>query len=596
MTNTNEEQFSNKSVVKLLRHIAAAYVLLSENRFKIIAYQKAADAIDNLSREIRDVWQEGSLAQVPGIGPSIHQHLDEYFRNGKSCHFDQILGKVPPSVFNLMEIPGIGVKTAARLVKELRLPSENTIEVLKQAAQQEKIETLEGFGKRSQKEILESIERSRSATFRTGRMILPYAYAQAEDTIGYLKKLPFIRRVDALGSLRRMVSTVGDIDLAVEVKDDAKKEIYGKIIKHFVSYPKAIKTDNAGEKKASIIISPNIRIDLRVQEEKSYGSMLQYFTGNKAHNIQLREYAQKKNFSLSEYGIKDLRTKKIHEFSDEKAFYEFLGLQYVPAEIREGTGEIGLAKHNKLPVLVELSDIKGDLHVHSSFNIKPSHDLGIDTFTSCIRKAQLLGYQYIGFAEHNPKSNLPVNQILALLKKKKEQIASVTKETGFAAFTGLEVDIQPTGAVALPSKATDLLDYMIVSVHSSFGMGKSEMTKRIMRALEYPKVKILGHPTGRLINKREGYEADWQQIFDCCSRKNIAVEINAWPERLDLPDMLIRQAKNTGVRLIINTDAHRVDQMDNMLYGVATARRGWLEKKDVLNCLPVDEFGKWIRQ
>ncbi len=493
-----------------------------------------------------------------------------------------------------MEISGVGVKTAARLVKELRLPEEHTIEHLKSAAQKGKIETLEGFGKRSQEEILEAIDRSLSATYSTKRMVLPYAYEQAQEIIDHMKKLDGIFRIDALGSLRRMVATVGDIDLAVQVNDGIRMEEYEKIIKHFISYHKSINTDNAGKKKSSIIIYPDIRIDLRIQEQKSYGSMLQYFTGNKSHNIQLREFALKKGLSLSEYGIKDLKTNKLHEFSLEEDFYDFLGLQYIPPEIREGTDEISIAKKKQLPWLIELGDIRGDLHIHSSFDIHPSHDLGSNSFEEFVKKAKDLHYAYIGFSEHNPKSSMKEEGILSLLKKKKEIINSVSKKTKFAIFNGLEVDIQPSGKIALPKKALDFLDYIIVAVHSVFTMNKEQMTKRIIIALENPKVKILAHPTGRMINKREGYEADWTKIFKICAERNIAVEINAWYERLDLPDMLIRQAKDLGVPFVINTDSHQVGQMDNLFYGVATAKRGWAEKKDVMNYLPAHEFKKWI--
>ncbi len=594
MADRDEEKFSNKSVVKLLRQIAAAYILLHENKFKVIAYQKAADTIDNLSREIKDVWQEGSLAHVPGIGPSIYQHLDEYFKTGISSHFEQILHKIPASVFNLMEIPGIGVKTAARLVHELKLPNSRTIEALKNAARKHKIEVLEGFGKRSQEEILEAITRTQNSTFKTGRMVLPYAFEQAEEIKAYMKSLTAVERIDALGSLRRMVSTVGDIDLAVQIDDTVGSEESRKIIEHFVLYPNSVKTDNAGDKKASIIVRPDVRVDLRVQDKKSYGSMLQYFTGNKTHNIKLREYALKKGFSLSEYGLKNIQNDKNTSFSSEQKLYEFLGLQYIPPELRQGTDEIDKAQHGKLPKLVEENDIKGDMHLHSSFQLFPSHDLGTSTFEQFIDTAKTMNYEYLGFTEHNPKASLPDGRILKILNDKKSLTEKISRKTGFHIFNGLEVDVQPDGKLALPDQAIKSLDYIVAGIHSSFRMDKESMTRRVLRALTYPKVKILAHPTGRMINKREGFELDWDKIFQSCGERSIAIEVNAWPERLDLPDMLIRRAIEHKVSLVINTDSHNIEQMTNMKYGVATARRGYATKLDILNSYLYKEFKEWI--
>ena len=617
MINNKTNKFSNKEISRILRWIAAVYLLTNVNRFRIIAYEKAADTIEQLTREVKDIWQDGRLADVPGIGASIGAHLDEYFKTGKSKHFDSVLNKIPKTVFILMDIPTIGPKKAYKLVKGLNLINPKTVIAdLERACYAKKVAKLDSFAEKSQADILEAIKLYRQKINKTERMPLPYAFALAKEIIEYLKKHELVKRVDALGSLRRMVATIGDIDIAIQVKspnfatsfakaskvkkasmgkEKLKVQSYKEIINYFLSYPKKIKVDNAGEKKASLIVHPNIRVDLRVQDEKSYGSMLQYFSGNKAHNIKLREYALKKGLSLSEYGIKNI--KKISEFSNEEKLYNFLGLQFIPPEIREGTDEIEVAANKKIPKLVEVKEIKGDLHIHSSYDLQPSHDLGNNSYREILAYAERVGYQYIGFADHNPKiTDLNEAEIIEIMKARKSEINKIrNQQSQVKCFIGLEVDILSDGRIALPKEAIDYVDYLIVSVHSVFGQDMKSMTERVLKALKYPKVKILGHPTGRLLSKREGYELDWQKIFSYCSRHNIALEINSWPERLDLPDLLVREGLNYGVKFIINTDAHSNPQMDGIFYGVSVARRVWCEENDIINTLIFEKFQKWLR-
>jgi DNA polymerase (family 10) len=587
-----EEKYSNKEIATLLRKVAAVYFLTSENRFKIIAYQKAADTIENLSRNLFDFWQEGKLNEVSGIGASLASYLDEYFKEGYCLHFDEVLKKIPSSVFVLMEIPGIGPKKAFALVKALKLFDEKTVVLdLKKACLSAKVAKIEGFGEKSQSQILKAIEIFQKRKEKPPRMVLPYAFSLAKEIIDYLKKNPLVKEVEALGSLRRFAPTIGDIDILVKAKDEKK------VIDYFIQFPKAVKVDNAGEKKASIIVYLDIRIDLRVCDEKSYGAMLQYFTGSKAHNIKLREYALKKGYSLSEYGIKDLKTKKFYQFEKEEDFYQFLGLVYIPPELREGLNEIDLAKNKKIPKLITLSQIKGDLHLHSSFDLKPSHDLGESSFFEIAQFGKKLGYSYIGFSDHNPKfgGDLSEKEIVEILKKRKKLIDESLKSFDIGYFIGLEVDILPDGGLSLPKEAVFYVDYIIASIHSGFSYEKTKMTKRILKALDFPKVKILGHPTGRLLGKREEIDVFWEEVFEKAKKKNIALEINAWPLRLDLPDILVRQAKNFGVKFIINTDAHSLKEMEGMFYGVSVARRGFLEKDDVLNTQEFDKLEAWLK-
>ncbi len=606
-----DKKFSNKEIAHLLRSVAAAYVIKNGERFKIAAYYNAADNIERLTREIKDVWENKQLKEISGIGSSIYSYLDEYFRTGQSSHFKKIFQGIPATVFELLRVSTLGPKRAYKLVKALKLNNVKTaIKDLEEYCLNGKVAAIDGFGEKSAQEILSAIRFYQKQSLKKERMPLPYAFNIASELTAYLKKHSLVDQVDVLGSLRRMVATVGDIDISVKIKKQPlKSETFKEIINYFIKFPKVIKVINAGEKKASIIVRPNIQVDLRVQEPESYGSMLQYFTGSKNHNIKLREFALKKGLSLSEYGIRKLKVKslkfkvaaqssKLYKFEQERDFYNFLGLQYIPPEIREGTNEIELAEKNKLPHLVELEDLKGDLHIHSSYDLRPAHDLGEDSIEKNIQAAKNLGYQYIGFADHNPSISAQSEQtIISLLKARNhffDKLISLKKIDRSDFFIGLEVDILPNGQLAIPEKAINYLDYLIVSVHSSFSLNRQKMTKRVLTGMSYPKVKILAHPTGRLLNKRQGFELDWDKIFSFCREKKIVLEINSYPNRLDLPDILVRKAISAGVKLVINSDAHNVNQMKTNFYGVSVARRGWAKKDDIINTLTYKKIKKWL--
>ncbi|HSX40756.1 MAG TPA: PHP domain-containing protein, partial [Candidatus Saccharimonadales bacterium] len=396
-----------------------------------------------------------------------------------------------------------------------------------------------------------------------------------------------------LGSLRRRVSTIGDIDFGVTAKDP------GKVIDYFLSYPYKERTIEKGPVSAAMLVSGGKQIDLITLPKNQWGSLLQHFTGSKNHNIHLRELALKKGMSLSERGIKIKEKGKeiLKEFDTEEKFYKALGMDWIAPEMREDNGEIELALKHDLPKLVELSDIKADFHIHSSYPLEPSHDMGKNSMDEMIIKAKSLGYSYIGFSEHNPsQSKHTSKQIYEFLSRRKEFIEKLrSKHKGFGIVSLMETDILPNGSLALDDKALELLDGTIVSVHSVFSMDKKEMTKRVLQGLAHPKAKILAHPTGRLLNTRAGYELDFAQIFEFCKKESIAVEINAWPSRLDLPDSLVLQAVKLGVKMVIDTDAHASEQIDMMQYGVSVARRGWAKKSDILNYLSYNEFEQWLK-
>lgn len=585
---------TNLEIAKLLRAIAAAYKLKGEeaNRFRIIAYERAADAIEHESSEVKDIWDEGRLADIPGIGKNIASHLDEIFRTGTSKHFEKVLSGLPVATFELMDVPGIGPKGAYTLAKKLGITKgRNAIAKLEEASRKGEVAKIEGFGEDSQTEILKGIEELKG---RTNRMLLPYAMYLSEGIISWMRGSKFVKEINPLGSLRRQSATVGDIDISV-ASDNPEA-----VIQHFTSYPKKTRVIEKGSHTASILIPGDIQVDLMVQEPNTYGSLLQHFTGSKHHNIALREYAMKKGMSLSEYGIRV--GGRLNKFADEESFYRKLGMDLVPPELREDTGEIEAAIDHKLPKLVELSDVKGDLQVHSDFNIETSHDLGESTMRELVEKANSLGYEYIAFTEHNPsQSGHNDKEKIELLKRKKNLVEELNyslvksvKKSIKKVFNCLEIDILPDGSLPVPEEGFDFLDLALVSIHSSFRMSREEATKRVISALSHPKVKIFAHPTGRKINQREGVELNWPQIFDFCAKEGKWIEINADPMRLDLPDFLVHEAIKSSCKMTLGTDAHHADSLDNMRYGVSVARRGWAEASDIINTLSFEEFVKII--
>lgn len=587
---------TNKEIAQLLQNVAAAYIIKNQNkyRFQIIAYERAADAVENSTTEVTELAKEGKLASLPGLGVSISGHLEELVKTGKVKHFDWVFKDIPEAMFPLLKISGFGPKRAYRLVTEFKLKNPKTVmEDIENLAKNGKIAQLKGFGEKSQSDLVRAIVEYKKGVGKAVRMNLPFAAELASKIISYLKESKEVSEAYTLGSLRRMAPTIGDIDIAVATDNP------NAVIKYFVSYPQTERIIEQGPTTASILVSGGRQIDLMTQPKKGFGALLQHFTGSKNHNVHLREYALQKGLSLSEYGIKTkIKGKEeLKKYDSEEEFYKTLGMDWIPPELREDTGEIEAAIEHKLPKLIELGDIKGDLHIHSSYPIEPSHDLGHDEMKEMLKKARELGYEYLGFAEHNPSiSKHTEKDIVALLAKRKESIEHIKSDIKNVRIINLlEVDIQPDGRLCLNDRALEYVDAVIASVHSSFSMTKSEMTERIIKGLSHPKAKILGHPTGRLIGNRDGYDIDFEKIFDFCKKHNKALEINAWPTRLDLPDIIVREAVKKDIKIVIDTDSHAIWQMDLMKFGVSVARRGWAEKKNILNTLPYNELISWIR-
>jgi DNA polymerase (family 10) len=371
------------------------------------------------------------------------------------------------------------------------------------------------------------------------------------------------------------------------------------VIERFVSFPKIQKVIEKGPKTSSILLPGNVQVDILVTEPKAFGNALQHFTGSKNHNIALREFSLKKGFSMNEFRILNKKTNKPSYFDNEKDLYNFLGLEFITPELREGVGEIQSSLTNKLPEILKLEDIKADLQIHSSFDIETSHDLGINSMEDIVKRAGELNYEYLAFTEHNPsKKGHDEKQIEDILKRKKEKVDELNYSRESSApfvFNSLEIDMGKDGSLPVSVKGLETLDFALVSIHSSFDLPRSAMTERVLNALSHPKVKIFAHPTGRKINEREGVELDWEKVFDFCLQNNKWVEINSDPMRLDLPDTLVRDAVKLGIKLTMGTDTHSIDMMDNMKYGVNVARRGWAEKKDIVNTRSLKDFREMLQ-
>ncbi len=574
-------QMSNTQIAKLLKGIAAAYTIKkSGNIFEIRAYENAADSIEHLTSEVKDLWDEGKLGEVPGLGTKLQSYLDELFKTGQVKHFEAVKAGIPEVVFDLLDVPGVGPKTAQELV---RLEVKD-LEDLKKKIKSGQLVS-KGFSSKISQKIMQGL---REIAGRQGRMLLPYAFAQAARIVQYLKKSKFVYEVHPLGSLRRMVATVGDLDFSVSSDNSAK------VVDYFCKMQGVTRIIDQGEHKATVTLQSGMQADLLVGKPGSYGALLQHFTGSKAHNIHLRTLAEKKGLTLSEYT----------QAETEEEFYKLMGMQTPPPELREDLGEIEASLAGKLPDLVELKDIKGDLHTHSNFPFpNPSHGPGADSIEDIVKKSKQLGYEFIGISDHPPgHSSVSKEEMIKAIEKRTKFIQSLRNEyntpnlntKSVRILNGLEIDILMDGSLSVPDEALATLDYCIAGIHSGHRGLKETITKRLMGALSNPHVDIVSHPTNRLLNERESSEADWEEIFKYAAKNNKLLEINGYPNRLDLRDDLVREAKKCGVKFVINTDAHGASQMDNMLFGVSVARRGWAEKEDIVNSWDWTDFAKWF--
>jgi DNA polymerase (family 10) len=564
----------NSEVAKVFQDIADLLELKGENVFKIRAYQKAARAIEHYPRELRAMIEEGEhLQSIPGVGEAIAKKAAELITTGKLGYYENLKTEFPQGITNLLDIPGIGPKTANKLSGELGIGS---VDELERAIDDGRVAQLFRLGEKAADNILHQIQALRR---KDQRIPIGEALPIVEEIIAALRSVPGVKNLTPAGSLRRFRETVGDIDL-MGTADNPKD-----VIDAFVVLPQVRQVLAQGSTKASVIVSGGLEVDLRMVEHDSFGSLLQYFTGNKQHNIALREKWHKQGLKLSEYGITVIATDKLEKFAAEEEFYHRLGLQYIPPELRETQGEIEKAEQGAIPKLVELSDIKGDLHTHTEWSD------GHDSIEELARAARDMGYQYIAITEHSAGRGIAHGLDAERLGEQVAEIKALNERLGgIRALTGTEVDIRADGSMDLPHEILTELDIVIAAVHSAMNQSEERMTRRVIKAIENPDVDVIAHPTCRLIGEREPVAIDLEDVFRAAAKYNKVMEINAMPDRLDLKDIHAFRARELGVKLAIGTDSHSIAHLGLMRFGIGVARRAWCEPQHILNTLPLEEL------
>ncbi len=546
---------------------------LNEVEFKPRAYRKAAMTVESLSEDIEKIAKEDKLEELPGIGKHIAQKIKDMIATGTFKAYEELKKETPIDVDALESIEGIGPKTVKKLYKELGV---KTVQDLEKAAKEGRIREIEGLGPTVEGNILKGIEFSKKGK---GRVLLGFALPSAQEIINSLKELKEVNQLSLAGSLRRRKETIGDIDI---LATSSRPE---KVMDFFTSMKNVADIIAKGRTKSSIRLDSGIQADLRVVEDKSFGAAMQYFTGSQAHNIRLRRIAIEKKLKLSEYGLFDKNGKAVAG-KTEQDVYKKLGLQYIEPELREDNGEVEAAQKGKLPKLIGYNEIKGDLHVHTNWSD------GTESIETMSNAAQNLGYKYIAITDHI--GNLKIANSLdekRILKQIKE-IEKINKKSGIRILTGAEVNIREDGKLDMSDSILKKLDVVVASIHSGFKNPKEKIMGRLISAAENSNVDIIGHPTGRKIGTREAIDIDFDLLFDKCRETSTALEVNAWPERLDLNDANIKAAIKSGVNLAVSTDAHSTEHLKFMQFGIATARRGWAEAKNILNTLHVEKLLK----
>ncbi|MEM4714438.1 MAG: DNA polymerase/3'-5' exonuclease PolX [Candidatus Nanoarchaeia archaeon] len=574
----------NFEIAKIFYEMADILEIL-DVPWKPRAYRKAAKSLETLTRDVREIYEKGglkALEELPGIGERLAKKIVEYIKTKKIREHEKLKAKIPSGLAELMEIESLGPKKAVRLWKELGIKS---VSDLKKALQEHKIAKLSGFGEKSEENILAGIKifEQRKERFLLGE-VLPIA----KEIISYLKeKVPQIRNISEAGSVRRRKETVGDLDILVTVKNPLDAE---KIMKVFTTMPSVERVLAKGPTKSIVVLKNGLQADVRVLENKNFGAALQYFTGNKEHNISLRKIAIEKGFKLSEYGLFSRKTGKFIAGKTEEEIYKSLGLEYIPPELRENLGEIEFAENKKLPKLIELKDIKGDLHVHTNWSD------GSNSIEEMISAAQKFGYEYVCISDHSKTRAIAHGLNEERLLNQIKMIKKLQKKFKIKIFTGSEVDILADGSLDYSNNLLKKLDVVIASAHTGWKMPKKIMTERIVKALENPYVDILGHPTGRVIQKRAPFNLDLEEIFEVALEKKKVLEIDAFPDRLDLNDINVKKAIEKGIFLAINSDAHAINQLNVLEYGVATARRGWASPKNIVNTYSLKDLPKFFKK
>ncbi len=561
----------NKTIADILTEIADILDIQGENPFRIRSYRNAARTIADMSQSVEARLRAGEkLDEIPGIGKSLAEKVEEIVTTGKSRFLQELQGKVPAGLTELLKLGGLGPKKVKLLNDELGVDSMDRLE---KAAQAGRLRDLAGMGVKTEEKILKSIEQYRAGM---GRFKLSVGFTYAESLLDYLKGVPGLKRLDPAGSFRRRRETIGDLDILAICGKGCK------VMDRFTQYGDVAEVLAKGETKSSVRLKCGLQVDVRALEEESYGAALHYFTGSKPHNVAIRERAKEMGLKVSEYGVFRAKDEKRLSGADEEDVFKAVGLPLIPPELREDRGEIQAAEKGKLPKLIELEDIRGDLQMHTKATD------GKNSITEMAQKAKELGYAYIAITDHSKAVRVAGGLDEKGLARHLQEIEKVSRQiSGIHILKGVEVDVLADGTLDLKDDILKECDVVLASVHSRFNMEEGEMTRRIIKAIENPTVTILAHPTGRLILEREAYKVNLKEVFRAAIDRGVALEINAYPDRLDLRDVDVRLAKEMGAKLVISTDAHNTVQLELMRFGVFTARRGWVEAKDVINTLPL---------
>jgi DNA polymerase (family 10) len=575
----------NKSIANIFYETAELMKVASADPFRIRSYERAAEALEGWPQQVSEIYQDKALLEIPGIGKGMAANIRELMTTGKLSAHQEMLEKFRPSMLELLKISGLGPKTIALIWDAFQICD---VDGVARLASEGKLRALPRLSEKSEQKILKAIENYRQLT---GRFLLDIADEVAQKIIRLIEGLPGVEKVTPAGSLRRGRETVGDLDLLVTGKCCENEPQRNQVIEKILGFPGILEVLAKGENKVSFKLRAGMQVDVRLLPPDSFGAALQYFTGSKNHNVQLRQRALKQGYTLNEYGLARLEDNQRVAGRTEEEIYKKLGLDYIAPELREDCGEIQAAAEGKLPELITQADVKGDIHMHTV------ETDGKCTIEEMAEAARARGYQYMAITDHSKNlafaNGLDDKRAEAHIKKIREAARRVE---GITIFAGIEVDILAGGELDLSDSVLEQMDLVIASVHSHFDQDPAQMTDRLLRAIANPNTSLIGHPTGRTLLRREGYRFDYDKVFAAAAQAGVAMEHNAYPDRLDLRDQHLRMAKAKGVKFIVNTDAHHTSHLEKIRYGVLQLRRAWLTRSDVLNTLPAAEFARAARR